>query len=141
MMKSKSKSYAELMTMHTFEERFEYLKLNGTVGQETFGAKRQLNQILYKTDRWKKLRDEIIIRDDGKDLGIEDRLIGGRIIIHHINPITVDDVLNERPIVFDKNNLISVSHMTHEAIHYGDADLLMKDPVIRTENDTCPWKR
>ena len=98
-----------------------------------------LNQMLYKSAEWKELRDKVIIRDNGCDLGIQDRTIFGKVLIHHINPITIEDVLNRNPIVFDLNNLICVSHMTHQAIHYGDSNLLMKDPIQRMKNDTCPW--
>lgn len=136
-----NKSYEELKIFKTFEEIFEYLKISGKVGETTFGSKRQLNQILYKSPEWKKVRDQVIIRDNGCDLGIEDRRISGRILVHHINPITVKDIINRDPKVFDMNNLICVSHMTHEAIHYGDENLLMKDPVERTQNDTCLWRR
>lgn len=139
-MKKSIRSYSELANIPTFEERFEYLKLNGRVGETTFGSKRYLNQILYKTDRWLSRRDDIIIRDKGCDLGIPGREIKGRILVHHIDPITIDDVLNDDPKVFDPDNLITSSHMTHEAIHYGDESLLIKDPVERTKNDTCPWR-
>lgn len=134
------RTYSELITIPTFEERFEYLKLSGAVGVSTFGSKRYLNQILYKTQRWISLRDEMIIRDNGCDLGFPGREINGRILVHHINPITVEDVLEERSKVFDPENLICISHMTHEAIHYGNKDLIMKDPIERTKNDTCPWR-
>lgn len=135
------RTYSELILLPTFEERFEYLKLDGYVGEETFGSRRYLNQILYKTREWLSIRDKVILRDDGCDLGIPGREIFGRILVHHIEPITIEDILNRHPKVFDLNNLICVAHMTHEAIHYGSADLLMKDPVIRTQNDTCPWRR
>lgn len=134
-----TKTYLELCQLSTFEERFEYLKLDGIVGDWTFGSRRYLNQMLYKSAEWKELRDKVIIRDNGCDLGIQDRTIFGKVLIHHINPITIEDVLNRNPIVFDLNNLICVSHMTHQAIHYGDSNLLMKDPIQRTKNDTCPW--
>lgn len=134
------KTYSELITIPTFEERFEYLKLNGRVGENTFGSKRYLNQILYKTDRWLSRRDDIIIRDSGCDLGMLDREIVGRVLVHHIDPITIEDVLNNHPKVFDPDNLITISHMTHEAVHYGDASLLIKDPIVRQRNDTCPWR-
>lgn len=134
-----TKTYLELCQLPTFEERFEYLKLDGIVGDWTFGSRRYLNQMLYKSAEWKELRDKVIIRDNGCDLGIQDRTIFGKVLIHHINPITIEDVLNRNPIVFDLNNLICVSHMTHQAIHYGDSNLLMKDPIQRTKNDTCPW--
>lgn len=135
------RSYYELIQLETYEERFEYLKLSGIIGEETFGSRRNLNQILYQTDRWKdETRPKIIIRDNGCDLGIPGKQIFGRVIVHHINPITIDDILNDDPKVFDPRNLITVAHMTHEAIHYGDEKLLMKDLVERHVNDTCPWK-
>lgn len=136
------KTYSELMKLNTFQERFEYLKLSGKVGEDTFGRDRYLNQILYKTNRWiKETRPRIIARDNGCDLGIEGRDIGDRILVHHINPITVEDILEERPEVFDPENLISTSHMTHNAIHYSDDSILIKDPIVRSKNDTCPWKK
>lgn len=135
------RSYSELMSIPTFEERFEYLKLNGTVGEMTFGSKRYLNQTFYRSSIWKSLRNRIIIRDNGCDLGIEDRPIYGRVIIHHINPLTELDVLSNSPSMVDPENLICVSHMTHEAITYGDNSLLIPDLVERTKFDTCPWKR
>ena len=137
-----TKSYRELIKIPTFEERFEYLKIGAGVGESTFGSKRYLNQILYKTDEWLSVRDKIIVRDKGCDLGIPDReIIGGRILVHHINPITIEDILNRDPKVFDPNNLTTISHMTHEAVHYGNEDLLIKDPIERRPNDTCLWRR
>lgn len=136
------RTYSELLTLPTFEERFEYLKLGGRVGYETFGYDRYLNQILYNSYEWKyNTRRKIILRDNGCDLACEGFEIFGKILVHHINPITVDDVLNRRPIVFDPENLISTTHNTHNAIHYGDVDLLTIGPIERTKNDTCPWKR
>ena len=132
--------YSELKNLDSFEERFNYLKLNGQVGETTFGSKRYLNQLLYKSQEWMSVRDKAIIRDEGCDLGIQGRDIGGKVLVHHINPITIEDVLNNNPKVFDLENLITTSHITHEAIHYGDENLLIKDPIIRTANDTCPWK-
>ena len=134
------KTYSELMMLPTFLERYEYLKLSGRVGETTFGGKRYLNQILYKTDRWLRFRNKIIIRDNGCDLGIVDREIMERLTVHHINPITVEDVLNNNPKVFDPENVITTADITHKAIHYGDSNLLMKEPIIRREYDTCPWK-
>ena len=136
-----SRSYKELLQLETFEERYEYLKLNGVVAEDTFGSKRYLNQMLYASPEWRSIRDTIIVRDSGCDLGIIDRPIHDKIYIHHINPITIDDILDGNPIVFDPNNLICVSHITHEAIHYGDSNLLPKDYVERTPNDTCLWRR
>lgn len=134
------KTYSELITLPTFEERFEYLQLKGIVGQETFGFDRYLNQILYNSKEWKHLRNEIIVRDNGCDLALEGFEIHGRILIHHINPITIDDVIKRREIVFDPENLICVTHNTHNAIHYGDKSLLITGPIERRANDTCPWK-
>ena len=134
------KTYSELITFSTFEERFEYLQLKGIVGQETFGFDRYLNQILYNSKEWKHLRNEIIVRDNGCDLAFEGFEIHGRILIHHINPITIDDVIKRREMVFDPENLICVTHNTHNAIHYGDKSLLITGPIERRANDTCPWK-
>ena len=134
------KSYSELLFLETLEERYEYLRIGGTVGKETFGFERYLNQRLYTSDIWRSLRDQIIIRDNACDLGVEDYEIKGRIIIHHINPITVEDIEFGRDIVFDPENLICVSHNTHLAIHYGNESLLPELPVERRPFDTCPWK-
>lgn len=135
------KTYSELMTLSSFEDRYRYLKLDGVVGRETFGYDRYLNQILYTSDEWKAFRRKIIIRDNGCDLGCDGFEIPTRITIHHIDPITVDDVLKRHPKVFDPENVISVSHNTHMAIHYGDESLLITSPPERTANDTCPWRR
>lgn len=139
-MRMNTKSYSELITIPTFEERFEYLQLKGSVGKDTFGYDRYLNQILYRSPEWKKLRNQIIIRDCGCDLACEGYEIYGRILIHHLNPITVDDVLDRNRKVFDLNNLVCVTHNTHNAIHYGDASMLLTGPIVRTKNDTCPWR-
>ena len=133
------RNYTKLSKLKTFEDRYEYLRLNGTVGESTFGYDRYLNQILYGSRRWKKSRDEVIIRDEGCDLGIEDRAIHDKILVHHMNPITIEDVEMERDIVFDPEYLISTSHNTHNAIHYGDGSKLCKLPIERRKNDTCPW--
>lgn len=135
------KTYSELSKLKTFEDRFQYLRLDGIVGEETFGFDRYLNQILYQSDEWKRCRRDIIIRDNGCDLGCEGFEVHGRILIHHINPITVDDIVNRNPKVFDPENLILTSHNTHQAVHYGNEDLLIRAPVERSKNDTCPWKR
>ena len=134
------KTYSELITLPTFEERYNYLKLNGRVGESTFGYDRYLNQILYTSKEWRRFRDEIIIRDNGCDMACEGFEFSGRATVHHINPITVEDVINRHPKVFDPENVITVSDNTHKAIHYGDENLLIKAPVVRTKNDTCPWK-
>ena len=137
----KIRTYEELSKLKTFEERYEYLKLDGSVGEETFGFDRYLNQKFYKYDPdWKKIRDEVIFRDNGCDLGIEGREINGLILVHHMNPITKDDILNRSEYLLNPNYLITTIKSTHDAIHYGSSDLLMKDPVVRSKNDTCPWR-
>lgn len=137
----KNKSYSELIRLPTYLERFRYLQINGAVGAETFGYDRYLNQILYRTGEWKRFRRDIILRDNGCDLACNDYEIFGRILVHHINPITVDDVLNRDPKIFDPNNVITTTLDTHNAIHYGDERLLVMDPIVRTKNDTCPWRK
>lgn len=134
-----TKTYEELIKIPTFEERFEYLKLSGFVGKETFGYDRYLNQVLYRSYGWKQLRNQIILRDKGCDLAIEGREIFDKILVHHINPITLEDINKRRPIIFDPNNLITVSFNTHQAIHYSSADILIKDPVERKPGDTNLW--
>lgn len=135
------KSYNELITIPTFEERFRYLKVYGVIGNQTFGYDRYLNQKLYNTSReWKRVRDKVILRDNGCDLGCDGFEIYGKIIVHHINPITVEDIVACNPCVFDLNNLISTSHNTHNAIHYGDEKLLIVAPIERKQYDTCPWR-
>lgn len=134
------RTYSELITIPTFEERYNYLKLNGIVGKETFGYDRYLNQLLYRSSDWRSFRDRIIIRDNGCDLACEGFELQSRIIIHHIDPITVEDILNKHPKVFDPENVVSTSHNTHLAIHYGDKNLISITPINRHKNDTCPWK-
>ena len=134
------KTYSELITIPTFEERFEYLKLDGQVGVETFGFNRYLNQALYKSDEWLSIRDYVITRDNGCDLGMEGYEIYGRILIHHINPITKDDIIQRSRILLDPENLITTVKRTHDAIHYGDSNLLMRAPIERRKNDTCLWR-
>lgn len=134
------RTYRELKRLNTFESRYEYLRLYGRVGEETFGFDRYLNQLLYKSDRWRATRDGVIIRDEACDLGVEGYELYGRIIVHHMNPITIEDIELERAIVFDPEFLISSSLNTHNAIHYGNRDLLPKNPIERRKNDTCPWK-
>ena len=134
------RTYSELITIPTFEERYNYLKLNGIVGKETFGYDRYLNQLLYRSSDWRSFRDRIIIRDNGCDLACEGFELQSRIIIHHIDPITVEDILNKHPKVFDPENVVSTSHNTHLAIHYGDKNLISITPINRYKNDTCPWK-
>lgn len=140
-MKMSIKTYSELITLPTFEERYRYLRIRGYVGKETFGHDRYLNQILYTSSEWKSFRRKIILRDDGLDLGCEGFNIFGRILVHHINPITVEDVLNRSFKVFDPDNVICCSHNTHQAIHYGDESLLPLLPPERKPNDTCPWRK
>lgn len=135
------KCYSELITIPTFIERYRYLKIGGRVGADTFGHDRYLNQILYHSGEWLDFRDEIIIRDNGCDLAHPEFEIHDRILIHHINPITVEDVLRRDPKIFDPENVISTVLNTHNAIHYGDESRLMLLPITRTKNDTCPWRR
>lgn len=134
------KTYSELITLQTFEDRFNYLQLRGEVGKSTFGHNRYLNQILYNSPEWRRFRNEIIIRDNGCDLAYDGYEIYGRALIHHINPITVEDIVNRNPMVFDPENVITTIHSTHNAIHYGDESLLPKSPIERKQNDTCPWR-
>lgn len=142
-MNSNLRTYSELITIPTFKERFNYLKLNGKIGESTFGFDRYLNQKFYRLPEWKKIRRFVILRDNGCDLGIEDREIppGEKIIIHHINPISVKDIVNKLDWILDPEYLISTIKRTHDAIHYGDENLLYDEPIERKENDTCLWKR
>ena len=135
------KTYSELIELPTFTERYRYLRLSGRVGKDTFGFDRYLNQNFYRSIEWKRVRDQVIVRDNGCDLGIEDRPITGKILIHHMNPITDKDILNLTDILLNPEYLICVSHITHNAIHYGDENLLITEPIVRTKYDTCPWKR
>lgn len=136
-----NKCYSEMMEFSTIEERFRYLKLDGRVGIETFGCNRHINQNLYTKDpRWKRLRNEIIVRDDGCDLAIPEFKIYGRVIVHHINPITLEDFMNNSEDIFDPENVVCVSFNTHQAIHYGDESLLPELPIARKPNDTCLWR-
>ena len=134
------RTYSELLTLPTFEERFRYLRLSGGVGKETFGFDRYLNQHFYSSAEWKRVRDAVIIRDNGCDLGVADRVIGGKVIIHHMNPVSREDVLSRSEDLLSPEYLICVSHNTHNAIHYGDESLLVVTPPERKPNDTCPWK-
>lgn len=136
------RTYSELIALPTFEERYNYLKLDGKVGEETFGSDRWLNQLFYKKDHdWLSIRDKIIIRDNGCDLAVSGRDIHSRILIHHMNPITKEDILCRSKFLLNPEYLICTTKNTHDAIHYGDESLLVKDPVKRYKNDTCPWKR
>lgn len=134
------RTYSELMRLPTFEERFKYLKLDGKVGQDTFGFDRYLNQGFYNSKEWKSIRDRIIVRDKGRDLAMEGHEIFSRIYIHHMNPITVDDLVHSSEFLLNPDYLICVSYNTHNAIHYGDENLLATAPIERTRNDTCPWR-
>ena len=135
------RTYSELITFPTFEERYRYLRLEGKVGEDTFGFDRWLNQSFYKDPEWRAIRDKIIIRDNGCDLGIPGREIHSRIIVHHMNPITKDDILSRSAFLLNPEYLICTVKNTHDAIHYGDEGLLIKAPIERTKNDTCPWRR
>lgn len=134
------RTYSELITLPTFEERFKYLQLNGQVGKDTFGFDRYINQNFYRSLEWKRVRDKVILRDNGCDLGVEGYEIHGRILIHHMNPITIRDIESMSEYLLNPEYLISTVHNTHNAIHYGDESLLITVPIERTKNDTCPWK-
>lgn len=134
-------SYKEVILIPSFKDRYEYLRLGGKVGESTFGFDRYLNQLLYHDPEWKSFRRKIIMRDNGRDMAHPDFEIGGRIIVHHINPLTQEEVVDRNPIIFDPDNVICVSHYTHEAIHYGDSELLPKEPIERKPGDTCLWPR
>lgn len=135
------KTYSELIKLPTFIDRYRYLRLDGRVGKDTFGFDRYMNQVFYRSQRWKTVRDHVIIRDNGCDLGIEGHDIHGRILIHHMNPISMEDIENESEFLLDPEFLISTIHNTHNAIHYGDESLLITTPVERHKNDTCPWRK
>ena len=137
----KIRRYSELAQLKTFEERYDYLKLSGAVGVDTFGFDRYLNQIFYNSPEWKRIRDLVIIRDNGCDLGVEGFDIHGKIYIHHMNPITKEDVLERNDILLNPEYLITTTMQTHNAIHYGDENQLLLMPQERTVYDTCPWKR
>lgn len=134
------RTYSELITLPTFEERFRYLKLGGKVGEDTFGFDRYLNQVFYRSAKWKEIRDYVIIRDNGCDLGMGGHEIYQRILVHHMNPITKEDVLRESEFLLDPEYMICTIKNTHDAIHYGDESLLITAPIERRKNDTCPWK-
>ena len=135
------KCYSELILLPTFRERYQYLRLNGQVGKETFGFDRYMNQFFYRSPEWRRVRDFVITRDEGCDLAVPGREIFGRIIIHHMNPIRPEDIRDRSELLLDPDYLITTIHETHLAIHYGDEHLLLQDPVVRRPNDTCPWKR
>ena len=134
------KTYSELVTFPTFEERFKYLQLNGQVGESTFGFDRYMNQVFYRSQKWKSIRDFVIIRDCGCDLGVDGYDIHGKIIIHHMNPLSMRDIETESDFLLNPDFLICTTHNTHNAIHYGDENLLVTAPIERTKNDTCPWR-
>lgn len=134
------RTYSELITLPTFEERYRYLKLDGRVGEQTFGFDRYLNQLFYTSDEWRSLRNEVILRDNGCDLGIEGREIYGKILIHHMNPITVEDIIKRSDYLLNPEYLITTVKATHDAIHYGDESKLITLPIERSKNDTCPWR-
>lgn len=134
------RNYRELSRLKTFDERFEYLKIGGLVGESTFGFERYLNQTIYNSSKWRRLRNQIIIRDNGCDLSVEGYEIQGIIIVHHMNPISVDDLKDFSDDVFNPEYLICVSLTTHNAIHYGDKSLIPQEPIERRPGDTCPWK-
>ena len=140
-MTTKMKTYSELILLPTFEERFLYLKLDGVVGEDTFGWMRYLNQRLYTSAEWKCLKRDLILRDNCCDLGVEGYDILGRVYIHHIVPITRDDAVNNARCLWNPDNLIITTLDTHNAIHYGDESILTRNAVVeRKPNDTCPWK-
>ena len=134
------RTYSELITLPTFIERYRYLKLSGRVGEDTFGFDRYLNQVFYQSKEWRSIRDYVITRDNGCDLGISGHEIYGRILIHHMNPITSDDILKRSDLLLNPEYLICTIKNTHDAIHYSDESLLITDPIERSKNDTCPWK-
>lgn len=140
-MKKMIRTYSELITLRTFKDRFEYLKLDGIVGEETFGFDRYMNQIFYKSREWTSVRQSVIIRDNGCDLGVEGYEIHGKILIHHMNPINLSDIVHKTDELLNPDYLITTVLSTHNAIHYGDASLLPALPIERRANDTCPWKR
>lgn len=136
------RTYSELVKLQTFKERYEYLKLGGLIGGETFGFDRYINQKFYKSQEWKNIRDSVIVRDNGFDLGVQDYPIKGKILIHHINPITSKDIASMSDFLLDPEYLITTSHTTHNAIHYGDDSFIILNTVVeRSINDTIPWKR
>ncbi len=135
------RTYTELISLPTFRERFEYLKLGGSIGEETFGAERYRNQVFYRSPEWQAVRRQVVMRDNGCDLACPDREIFGRVYIHHMNPITIEDIERRSKSILDLDNLISVTRTTHDQIHYGDGSLLFMELVERKPNDTCPWRK
>ena len=142
MIRMSIRTYSELSKLATFKERFNYLSLNGQVGKDTFGFDRIFNQKFYTSKEWRHIRDLVIVRDNGCDLGIEGYdIFGQNLIIHHINPISLEDIESKSDILLNPEYLITTTHNTHNAIHYGDDKLLITGPIQRSKNDTCPWKR
>lgn len=139
-MMTTKRSYRELSRLKTFKDRYDYLKLDGVVGESLFGSSRWVNQEFYRSKEWANIRKKVIVRDSGCEFGLEDYPINGKIIIHHMNPLTLEDIVDRTEILMDPEYLICVSKITHDAIHYGDWDLIPKDPIERRPNDTCPWK-
>jgi len=138
---NKLRTYSELMTLKTFKERFEYLKLDGLIGEETFGFDRYLNQLFYESEEWKRVRSLVIARDNGCDLAsLDHEIYGDRIIVHHMNPITKEDIINKTDFLLNPEYLITTVKRTHDAIHYGDDSILNEEFVERVPNDTCPWR-
>jgi hypothetical protein len=138
---TKIRTYSELIKLHTFEERFRYLKLDGRVAEETFGFDRWLNQKFYTSDPWKSFRNDIILRDNACDMAFPGYDIVYRLVVHHLNPITKEDILTRSSKLFDPENVVCVSDLTHKAIHYGDKSLLPQPIIVRTKNDTRPWRK
>lgn len=136
-----NRTYSELSSLQSFKERFDYLQLDGEVGKETFGFERYLNQKFYHSQEWRRVRDFVILRDNGCDLGIEGYDIFNRAVIHHMNPVLTDDIIHCTDILLNPEYLITTTHDTHNAIHYGDESLLQKPLIERRQGDTCPWKR
>ena len=135
------RTYHELSKLKTYHERFEYLLLNGVVAEDTFGFDRYFNQKFYKSNEWRRLRNQIIIRDNACDLGLDGYDIFGKVIVHHMNPIMLKDIIRRSDILLNPEYLISTTKNTHNAIHYGDSGLLISRPIKRSRNDTCPWKK
>ncbi len=134
------RTYSNLIKIDKFEDRVKYLRLNEVVGKDTFGGHRFLNQALYHSDRWRSIRRKVILRDNGCDLAHRNYMINGPVYVHHLNPITIDDILEENPFVFDLENLVCSSFKTHNSIHYGSKEITSGAPIIRRKNDTCPWR-
>lgn len=135
-----NRCYTDLIQLKTFKERYDYLRLGGIVGQDTFGFDRYLNQKFYHSPEWKKIRRDVIIRDEGRDMATEGYELHGNIFIHHMNPLVPEDLINVPDYILNPEYLVCVSKRTHDAIHYGDSSLLPQLPIERKPNDTCPWK-